>query len=198
MYDEETNQPLAADFKLTDLGTGKVFKHAIANSGSGEFMVAIPKNKDFALHAEHEGYFFYSENYSLDKIEKIDSGFLINVPMSRIKANTFVVLKNIFFDVNKWELKNESITELNKVFELLIKNPSIKIELGGHTDSDSDDHENQILSENRAKSVFEWLVNKGIPNERMTYKGYGESRPLVPNTSSKNKAKNRRTELTIQ
>ncbi len=197
VYDEETKEPLAAKFQLIDLKTGKIFKAAIANSKSGDFMVALPKNKDFALIAEHDGYFFFSKNYSLEKLAKNKDGFLINVPMKPIsKIGTFV-LENIFFDVSKFKLKPESITELEKLNSFLINNPSIKIELGGHTDSDGDDDKNQVLSENRAKAVVNWLVENGIDKSRLSYKGYGETQPMVPNDSSENKAKNRRTEVRI-
>jgi len=197
VYDEETKKPLAAKFQLIDLKTGKVFKAAIANSGSGDFIVALPKNKDFALIAEHDGYFFYSKNYSLDKLQKNKDGFLIDVPLKPIKKDETFVLENIFFDVNKWDLKPQSITELNKLKKILEENPTMKIELGGHTDSDGDDAKNQILSENRAKAVVDWLVKNGIEANRLSYKGYGETKPIVPNDSVENKAKNRRTEVRI-
>jgi len=197
VYDIETKIALSAEFSLTDLSNGKVFKRAIANSGNGEFMVAVPENKDFALHAEYEGYLFFSENYSIDKLKKSESGFVIDVPMSKISKSNFI-LENIFFDVNSAKLKKESGAELNKLYEFLSKNPTLNVELGGHTDSDGNDNDNQILSEQRAEAVVSWLTNKGISNDIINFKGYGESKPLVPNTSKENKAKNRRTELTIR
>lgn len=198
VYDEKTKEPLAAKFQLIDLKTGKIFKAAIANSKSGDFMVALPKNKEFALIAEHDGYFFYSKNYSLDKLTKNKTGFLINVPMKPMESGGVFVLENIFFDVNKADLKPNSITELNKLKKILEENVSMRIELGGHTDSDGNDANNQVLSENRAKAVVNWLVEKGIANTRLSYKGYGETVPLVENNSPENKAKNRRTEVKIK
>lgn len=197
VFDVETKKPLAADFQLIDLKTGKLVKRAIANSGNGEFIVALPENSDFALIAEHDGYFFYSKNYSLDKLTKTENGFEFDVPMSPIKPGDSFILENIFFDVDKWDLKSESIVELNKLLEILQKNPNIKIELGGHTDSDGNDTHNQQLSENRAKAVVEWLISKGIDSGRLSYKGYGETQPIAPNDTPENKAKNRRTEVTI-
>ena len=197
VYDIETKVALSAEFSLTDLSNGKVFKRAIANSGNGEFMVAVPENKDFALHAEYEGYLFFSENYSIDKLKKSESGFVIDVPMSKISKSNFI-LENIFFDVNSAKLKKESGAELNKLYEFLSKNPTLNVELGGHTDSDGNDNDNQILSEQRAEAVVTWLINKGISHDIINFKGYGESKPLVPDTSKENKAKNRRTELTIR
>ena len=197
VYDEETNEPLAAKFELKDLSDGKIFKQAYANSGNGEFLVALPENKDFALHAKHDGYLFYSMNYSIVKLTQTEDGFVINVPMRKIKPSTFV-LENIFFDVDSWKLKKESKAELNEILTFLNNNSNLSIEISGHTDSDGDKDDNQILSENRAKAVVNWLVDKGIAQNRMTFKGHGESKPLLPNSSDQNKAKNRRTELTIR
>ena len=197
VFDKETNEPLAAKFELKDLSNGKIFKEAFANSGNGEFLVALPENKDFALHAKHDGYLFYSMNYSIDKLTKTEDGFSINVPMSKIKPGTFV-LENIFFDVDSWDLKKESMAELNEIRAFLNNNPNLKVEISGHTDSDGNDEDNQVLSENRARAVVSWLTDKGIDPGRMTSVGYGESKPLLPNNSDENKAKNRRTELTIQ
>ena len=197
VFDAVTKVPLSAKFELKDLSTGKVFKQAYANTGNGEFLVAIPTNKEFALHAEHEGYLFYSTNYSFEKMNKNENGFTIDVPMSPVQPGSFV-LENIFFDVNQWTLKKESNAELNQLFKFLTINPSVKVELSGHTDSDGNKASNQTLSENRAKAVVNWLKERGIPENRMVYAGYGDSLPLFPNTSDENKAKNRRTELKIR
>lgn len=197
VFDVETKAPLAADFQLVDLKTGKMFKRAVANRGNGEFIVALPINKDFALIAEHEGYFFYSQNYSVDKLKKNEDGFLIDVPMRPIRKGDPFVLENIFFDTDKSVLKPESVTELNKLLAILTKNTTLRIELGGHTDSDGNDAHNLTLSDDRAKAVVTWLIEKGIEKARLEYKGYGEKKPRVENNSPENKALNRRTEVTI-
>lgn len=197
VYDSLTKKPLAADFQLFDLKSGDIYKRAIANSGNGEFMVALPTNKDFGLIAEHNGYLYYSKNYSLDKLEKREDGFVVNVPMQPIKKGDKIILENIFFDVDKWDLKPESIAELKKLQDFLTKNPDLKLELGGHTDSDGDDKHNLTLSDNRAKAVKTWLIEHGVAADRLSHKGYGEKEPIAPNDSPENKAKNRRTEAKI-
>ena len=153
---------------------------------------------DLAFHAECNGYNLVSENFSLDKLRKTDDGLVLDVPMNRIKKGSIFILENIFFDFDKWDLLTSSITELNKLYEMLTKNPDIKIEIGGHTDNDGKDEYNLELSENRAKSVVGWLVNKGVDANRLSYKGYGEKYPIDENSSAENKAKNRRTEVTIK
>jgi outer membrane protein OmpA-like peptidoglycan-associated protein len=198
VYDSLTKKPLAADFQLIDLSNDKVYKRAIANSGNGEFIVALPSNKSFALIAEHDGYFFYSKNYSADKLVANKDGFYVNVPMLPYGKDSKFVLENIFFDVDKSVLKPESITELNKLKTLLSNNLTLKIELGGHTDSDGDDKHNMILSDNRAKAVKDWLIDNGIDAARLSHKGYGETQPIVENDTKEHKAQNRRTEVKIK
>lgn len=197
VFDVETKKPLAANFQLIDLKTGVIFNQAIANRGNGEFIVALPINKDFALIAEHDGYFFYSENYSIDKLAKNEDGFLVDVPMRPIKKGAPFVLENIFFDTDQSVLKTESVAELNKLLEILNKNESLRIELGGHTDSDGNDTHNLQLSDNRAKSVVNWLIEKGVDKTRLAHKGYGEKKPRAENDTPQNKALNRRTEVII-
>jgi len=193
VYDAVTKAHLPAHFKLIDLETGEVVKEAFANSGNGEFLVALPINKDYALHADHDGYLFYSKNYKLTQEDLKDKEFVIEVPMNK----DIIVLENVFFDVNKSVLKPKSMFELDRVVDYLNANPDIKVELGGHTDSDGDDKDNQILSENRAKACVTYIVSKGIDGGRLSHKGYGETSPREKNDTKEHKALNRRTEMKI-
>ena len=195
IIDADTKVPLLANFQLSNLESGKTFSQMQSKVGNGEFLITVPNNKDFALYAEKEGYMFYSKNIYIDSLNLSKDGFLI-VELEKVKPGTFV-LENIFFEVNKSELKNSSIVELEKVLKLLQITPSLKIEISGHTDNDGDDDFNLDLSNNRAKSVVIWLIENGISESRLSFKGYGETRPIVKNNTAENKAKNRRTELTI-
>jgi len=197
VYDEEDHSPLPAYFQLTEIKSGKVLSEITANVSSGEFLIALPEIDDLAFHAEYVGYAFVSKNFTLDKLKKTSEGYQLDIPMKKIKPGTFV-LENIFFEVNKWDLVPTSLVELEKVFKMLDANSDIDVQISGHTDSDGDDQSNMVLSENRAKSVVEWLVKKGISSSRLSYQGYGETRPLIENSSPENKAVNRRTELTIK
>ena len=196
-YDEETNKPIPAHFQLTALNTGNVISEINANQGDGSFLITLPQQNDLAFHAEYEGYVLVSKNFTIDQLELTDEGYLLDIPMSKIKPGTFV-LENIFFEVNKFELQPASITELEKVYKMLDLNKDIEVEISGHTDSDGNDQDNMVLSENRAQAVVDWLVEKGISSSRLSFKGYGETKPIVDNSSKENKAKNRRTELTIK
>ena len=123
--------------------------------------------------------------------------FVKDIPLQPIKVGETVVLKNIFFNTDKFELKSESDAELEKLVSLLNKNPKMKIEINGHTDNVGADTYNQVLSENRSKAVYEYLINKGIAKERLSYKGYGKTQPIDTNDTEEGRANNRRTEFKV-
>jgi len=123
--------------------------------------------------------------------------FNIVVELSPIEIGNKVILNNIFFDTNKYDIKPDSKAELQKLIDFLTLNPTIHIEISGHTDDVGNNQLNQVLSQNRAKSVYQYLVNSGISPTRLVYKGYGETQPILPNTSDENRSKNRRTEFKI-
>jgi outer membrane protein OmpA-like peptidoglycan-associated protein len=146
-----------------------------------------------------EGFLFYSDNFSLKEIQAdFNKPYQLDIPLEPIDIGSVVELKNIFFDVDKWDLKPESKAELDKLISFLTKNPNLKVELGGHTDNSGDKKNNLILSSNRAKAVYDYLITNGkIAAERLTYKGYGDTMPKVANDTAENKAKNRRTEFKV-
>ncbi|MBK21441.1 MAG: hypothetical protein CMP63_03870 [Flavobacteriales bacterium] len=194
-FDSETNRPLSARFELKELEDGRRIVESTANS-NGKFLVCLPYGKEYALNAAHEGYLFYSENFKLNKpinfkpIEK-------DVPLQPIKIGGRVILKNVFFDTDKYELKPESKVELEKLKEFLEKNPTLKIEIGGHTDNQGSKLHNMELSKNRAKSVSYWLMMNNVPKERLSYKGYADNEPIMSNENPEGRSKNRRTEFKI-
>ena len=158
----------------------------------------MPAQKNYLLNVNQEGYLFYSDNFNLKEAPTdYDKPFIIDIALQAIDTGISIQLKNIFFDVDKFDLKPESKTELDKLVLFLNQNKTIKIEISGHTDSDGNKKANQLLSQNRAKAVFDYAVKAGISANRLSFKGYGDSKPIVPNSSPENKAKNRRTEIKI-
>lgn len=197
VYNSISNKKLGSKFELIDLESGKVVLESYSNKIDGEFLVCLPINKDYALNVSKKGYLFYSDNFSL-KSESLGSApFLMDVPLQPIKKGANIVLKNIFFETGSYELKPQSMVELKRVVSFLNENSTIKVEIGGHTDNVGDDKSNQLLSENRAKSVFEYLVHQKVQEERLSYKGYGEEKPIRSNNDAKGRARNRRTEFKI-
>ncbi len=197
VYDIETKKPLAASFELIDLATGKTVVSSTSNSGNGEFLVCLPTGKSYALNVSKDGYLFYSENFQLKDSKSSKDPVLKDVGMKPIKVGQSVVLKNIFYDFDKYDLKDESMAELGKLISFLNKNPKIRIEVGGHTDNVGGKQYNQQLSEKRAKSVYDYLIQKGIASTRLEFKGYGDAKPIADNSNEQGRAQNRRTEFTI-
>lgn len=197
VYNKETPAKLNAKFELIDLKTGKIFIESSSDAVNGEFLVCLPTEKDYALNVSKDGYLFYSENFKLTGSNSNSDPFLKNIPLQPIKVGESVVLKNIFFDTDKFDLKDESTAELEKLTDLLLNNPKMMIEISGHTDNIGDDMYNQTLSENRAKAVYDYLVKQKIGKDRLTYKGYGEAMPIDTNDTEQGRANNRRTEFKV-
>jgi outer membrane protein OmpA-like peptidoglycan-associated protein len=197
VYDKKTGKRLKAKFELYNLSNGNLVSESESDERTGEFLVCLPTNTDYMLNVACEGYLFYSDNFSLKGLFHIEEPFLKDVPLEPLETGGTVVLKNIFYETDSYELKPESKYELDKVVKFLQSNPKIKIEISGHTDNVGTAAYNQLLSQNRAKSVVDYLISKGIPEAQLTYKGYGLSSPVDTNDTPEGRANNRRTELKI-
>jgi outer membrane protein OmpA-like peptidoglycan-associated protein len=117
--------------------------------------------------------------------------------MSPIEVGKTVIINNIYFNFDKTSLKEASFPELDRLVDLMVQNPGIKIDIIGHTDSKGSDDYNLTLSEGRAQSVMKYLIEKGIAKKRMTATGMGESSPISSNDTDAGRAQNRRVEFTI-
>ena len=197
VFDKQTENRLQARFELTDLKHNQVAVQSISDPIDGSFLVCLPANRDYALNVSRPGYLFYSDNFSLTGTRDQARPFLKNIPLQPIKVGETVILKNIFFDTDKYDLKPESYIELEKLLQLLQTNSSLRIEISGHTDSIGSEKHNLGLSQNRAKAVFDYLIAKGISYDRMTYFGFGFSQPIDTNKTETGRANNRRTEFRI-
>jgi outer membrane protein OmpA-like peptidoglycan-associated protein len=197
-YNAKTKDPVSAKFELIDLETQQSVTESYSDN-AGQFLVTLTGNKNYIVNVSKDGYLFYSDNFSLKgKETDFNKPYLLDIPLQPIDTGSTVELKNVFFDVDKWELKPESKAELDKLIFFLNKNPSVKIELGGHTDNSGKKEWNKTLSTNRAKSVYDYILTNGkIAAARLSFKGYAETKPKVPNDTPENKAKNRRTEFKV-
>jgi outer membrane protein OmpA-like peptidoglycan-associated protein/tetratricopeptide (TPR) repeat protein len=194
--DEVTKLPLEAAVEIIDLEKNIPVYQDYSSVSLGDFLATLTSGKNYGLNISKSGYLFYSENFSLAG-QGTKNPFNIAVLLEPIAVGSKTILKNIFFDTNRFDLKPESMSELQKLIDFLTVNPTLKIEISGHTDNVGNDQANQTLSENRAKSVYQYLVNHGIGPDRLVFKGYGKTQPLVPNSTDDNKAQNRRTEFKI-
>lgn len=193
--DKTTKKPLEARFELIDLQSGTTTAGSYSDKTDGTFLIPLPAGKKYALNVSTKGYLFFSENFDMPK--NLVKPFEKDIALEPVVEGGMTVLRNIFFETASYALKQESEVELNKLVEFLKANPSVKGEIAGHTDNVGDRKMNQVLSENRAKTVKDYLINKGIASDRLTSKGYADTVPMVPNDSDGNRAQNRRTEFRI-
>jgi hypothetical protein len=197
VFDVETRQPIGAAFELLRLPDGRLEVQSEAGAHDGQFLLCLPPNQNYALNVSHPGYLFYSGNFDITIAHNISEPRQLEIGLIPIKVGGAVVLNNVFFDSNSIVLKDESKVELDKVAAFLELNPNVKVELQGHTDNVGTAAFNLDLSSKRAKAVADYLVAKGIVSARLTYKGYGLSKPIADNASEEGRAKNRRTEMVV-
>jgi outer membrane protein OmpA-like peptidoglycan-associated protein len=201
VFDAQTREPLQASIEFTALGSGKSVVKA-ATDPEGSFLFCLPALQDYGLNVRKSGYLFFSENFALSKEGTFSEPFILDIflqpiPKDEIVENKPIVLKNVFFETGSAELRPESITELTRLKELLEENPGLRIRINGHTDNVGSEEDNQLLSENRAKAVYTFLVENGIDAERLRYKGFGESQPIAGNERPEGRQTNRRTEFEV-
>ena len=195
VYDKKTLNGLPSSIQLTDVVTKQPISR-LQTDEDGNYLVTLPVGKQYAFNVNRKGYLFYSQNFNLTK-NAPDSIYQIDIPLQPIEANASIILKNVFFDTKQTQLKPESITELDNVALLMNENPKLKIQIGGHTDNVGKPADNLKLSLGRAVSVVNYLLGKGIKNDRLTFKGFGETKPIADNKTEAGRALNRRTELSV-
>lgn len=194
--DAFSGEPLAARIEMIDLNTKQLLTSTTSDPQTGSYLACVHTGGNILLNVSHPDYPFYSENFQVEKTYTELSPFLKDISLQPTDVGTVVTLKNVFFDFDKTELKPESFVELDRLVSYLQRN-TVRIEIGGHTDDQGSDEYNDRLSENRAKSVYDYLIQKGIPADRLTYKGYGKQKPVADNGTDEGRAANRRTEFKI-
>ena len=195
VYDKNTKEGLPSTVELTDVNTRQLM-NKLQTDEDGNYLVTLPVGKDYAFNVHRKGYLFYSENYNISE-HSGDSVYTADIPLQPIEANASVILKNVFFDTKKTDLKPESITELDNVVKLMNENPNMKILISGYTDNVGKPADNLKLSNGRALSVVNYLLSKGVYENRLSHKGFGASNPIAGNNAEEGRALNRRTELSV-
>lgn len=196
ILDHITGKPIEAEIEIIDNTTGELFGKFKSNATDGKFILTLPSGKNYGISINAKGYLFHSENlnipahYAFREVVK-------DITLKPIKIGAVVALRNIFFEYNSATLLPESYPELNRVYKILIDNPTVKLELSGHTDSIGGHEYNMRLSQQRAESVRNYLLEKGISPSRLIAKGYGLTKPIAPNSTEEGRALNRRVEMKI-
>ncbi len=191
-----TKEVLEAEIEIVDNEANKVIATFRSNSATGKYLVSLPAGKNYGIAVKKEGYLFHSENFDIPKTSAFQT-VEKNIELKNLKVGNKIVLRNIFFDLDKATLRPESTAELNRLIKLMNDVPTLKIELGGHTDSQGSKTYNQSLSERRAQAVVDYLTKNGISADRLVSKGYGEDEPVATNETKEGRQQNRRTEFKI-
>jgi len=210
VIDAKTKKTLSANLDITDLqGSESYYTEKIDDQGI--FLIPLPAGKQYALNIQKKGYLIHSENFALENVKTAIDPFLMIIelhkippvppkPASEAEVETIsepIVLKNVFFETGSAELKDISIIELNKLFDFLIEDKTLRIQLNGHTDNVGTDNDNMTLSDARANSVRDYLIEKGINKDRLRAKGFGETVPVTTNDTEDGRKQNRRTEFQL-
>lgn len=190
------NDPVHASLTVTNHQTQEVIGHYTSNSITGRYIVVLPGGFDYGISIEAPGFGFSYKNI---QVPAATTYYEINdtTCLQSLRPGEKIVLKNVAYEENSAVLKKESEPELNRVAEMLQNNQTLGITIGVHTSDTGDDAANTKLTEERSKTVRDYLIAKGLPSKRIFYKGFGETKPLVPNTSDENRKLNERTEIEI-
>lgn len=196
VIDEETKQPVEAAIAITDNASRTKVGDQRSNSSTGNFLLPLPSGKDYGISVQADGYLFHSENINMPDTGGYKEVVKV-IELKKPKVGQAIVLNNVFYDFDKSTLRPESATELNALAELLKQNPTLRIELGSHTDAKGADEYNLKLSQDRAKSVVDHLIANGIEAGRLVAMGYGETLPAATNDTEEGRQLNRRTEFKV-
>lgn len=202
--DWSNDNPLSARLDFIDLKTGLTYV-SVSTRKDGTALACLPSGAEYALRVNKDRYFFHSENFNLTDTSSYQKPYLLKVALQPIPDSAAtpvkgapIILRNVFFATGSAELAPASAAELDYVVRMLQQLSWLRIQINGHTDNVGTDTANQTLSEARAKAVYNYLINKGIAQDRLRYKGFGESKPLssAPD-SAEGRAQNRRTEFEV-
>jgi outer membrane protein OmpA-like peptidoglycan-associated protein/tetratricopeptide (TPR) repeat protein len=186
---------LPANLELTDNASGTLI-NKVQTDELGHYFITLPEGKDYTFTVNRKGYLFYSSAYALSGAAP-DSTYVKNIALEPIKLASNFVFTQVLFESNSYALLPASLPELNKLVQILEENPSMHIQISGHTDNVGKAADNLTLSTNRAKAIVQYLSSKGIATERLSYKGFGSDNPIATNETPEGRALNRRTSFTI-
>jgi outer membrane protein OmpA-like peptidoglycan-associated protein len=194
--DSETGGPVMAKIDVIDISTNLLVVTTASSDVDGSYRVRLPAKKSYMIDLRATGFLSDMKRINIPESYSQDS-YNLNVALIKVKVGKKVVLKNILFETGKAILTSGSYTELDRLLNIMKDDPQMKIEISGHTDKTGTEPLNFKLSQDRAKAVVEYLVQKGIERSRMEFKGFGSLQPIADNATSQGRAKNRRVEFKI-
>ncbi|GAB3274679.1 hypothetical protein GCM10027347_47710 [Larkinella harenae] len=211
--DEQSRAEMAASYQVRAIQAKKVFRGQ--SSAGRPFTFTLGRSDTVVVTTTAKGYYTVEEvlfvpcdscaNYehiALMEKRKNEKAVPTKEPETDsifydLKVNDRIRLDNVYFDQSSYVLRKESYPQLDRLLNTLRRFPKLVIEIAGHTDNVGDRRLNQSLSENRARVITNYLIQRGIAENRLQYQGYGDTRPAAPNDNEANKKKNRRVEFTV-
>ncbi len=196
--DDVTNKPLAAKIQIYNLDNSEESYKVSSDSITGDYFVVLNEGGTYGLYATKIGYIYKEFDFDLKDPDQVMSRDTVNIELTKINTGMVGILKNVFFDFDKSEIKEESKPELDVFISFLKENSKVQVEIQGHTDNQGSDNYNQTLSTSRAQAVYNYLIDKGISPTRLLYKGFGPMKPIADNSTEAGRSKNRRIEFVIR
>ncbi|WP_370089834.1 OmpA family protein [Ekhidna sp.] len=196
VIDSKNSNPLRAEVQVVNMETNETIYENSSDSISGEYLMVLPLGLELAAYVKKRGYLFADYTFTTNE-NSLANPDTIEIALQPIQVGEKMILKNIYFDVDSYMLDQKSKSEIENVAQLLHQNPRIIVEISGHTDDTGSKVYNQNLSEKRAESVYNELIEMGCAKDQLLFKGYADSQPLLPNTSNFNRQSNRRIEFRV-
>ncbi len=194
--DEKTGAPLASTIKIYKLDDSDFYSELESDKINGTYTIVLTEGNRYGIYVTSPGYIFKDFAFRFEDVASFDKN-LLDIQLQKVEVGTKTVLGNIFFDFDDHKLKNESMSELRVVYYFLRRNPGVKVEISGHTDSFGSKNYNLQLSEKRAQTVYDFLISRGIKDIQLSYRGYGDQQPLSTEDTEDAHALNRRIEFKI-
>ncbi|TAE31973.1 MAG: flagellar motor protein MotB [Cytophagales bacterium] len=194
----KSNIPLSATIELIDLATNQTVSRVTSDTQTGQYAIVLPTEGEYALYVNSPGYLFKSLSFDFtQKNKEGNRGVVLPVLLEPISATSRETLNNLFFESGRYDVAGKSRTELGRLAQFMKANPTVSVEISGHTDDQGDATANLALSKKRAQAVVAYLTEAGIDATRIRATGFGKTRPLFPNTSDENRRLNRRIEWRV-
>jgi outer membrane protein OmpA-like peptidoglycan-associated protein len=173
--DEQTGAPVP-NAKIRLINKTENTEIELLADEKGEYETVLKENTEVLVSTTRVGYFATSKSKATFKVSKGDKNVVKNLKLLKLTEGGIIALEGIFYDLNKTEIRPDAAKVLDYVYDVLIENPGMVIEMGSHTDARGSDDANLKLSDGRAVAAAQYIIGKGIPAERITGKGYGETR----------------------
>lgn len=200
--DQSSNVALSGALVTLAGGEGLLIKDTVTSDADGEFLLVVPVNHSYQVHARLEGYNLYSERLVAGEKMTAMNALTHDIELERLRHGTEVplkpvILENVLFETASFTLLTESYHELDALADLLKQNSNFKLAIHGHTDNTGDPEFNRVLSGQRAHAVYAYLLTRQIEPDRMNWEGFGDRRPIASNDSEEGRRKNRRVEFIL-